>query len=144
MFVRISSVHLWGLALAIVSYVSPVCADAQQGLGSGVPGAPDVSVNPNYHVYRWVKDGISYLQLNDLKGGVLMAVEVVQDQLIVLPMGSLRAVPKNGRAVDQLEEGELVYGNSDATISVKGDTFEVTVACGNPADCSTAMMQPSP
>lgn len=57
------------------------------GLGQAWPNAADVSVSPHYHVYVFVRDGIRYIQVNDLNGTVRAAVAVADNVVLVLPVG---------------------------------------------------------
>lgn len=59
-----------------------------QGMGSSQPGVRDLSQNPNWHVYRFWKDGIEYLQVNDLGGNVRLGFGTANGLVIVLPMGT--------------------------------------------------------
>jgi hypothetical protein len=63
--------------------------DVGQGLGSAQPLASDVSLSPHFHVYRFIKQGIEYLQVNDTNGTVHVAMGTANGTLIVLPVGGL-------------------------------------------------------
>jgi hypothetical protein len=58
------------------------------GLGQAWPNAEDVSASPHYHVYVFVRDGIRYIQVNDLNGTVRGAVAVAGRVSWVLPVGT--------------------------------------------------------
>lgn len=58
------------------------------GLGQAWPNATDVSQNPHYHVYIFQKDGIKYIQVNDLNGRVLGAFATAGKEVIALPIGN--------------------------------------------------------
>lgn len=57
------------------------------GLGQSWPNATDVSVSPHYHVYVFLRDGIRYIQVNDLNGTVRGAIAEADHVVLVLPVG---------------------------------------------------------
>ncbi|KAF1008682.1 MAG: hypothetical protein GAK28_01110 [Luteibacter sp.] len=61
---------------------------ATTGLGSSWPNATDVSASPQYHVYRFERDGIRYIQINDATGTVRGAVAYIGGQILdlILPL----------------------------------------------------------
>lgn len=76
-------------AVAFAAFLS-TAAFAQApvtGLGQSWPNAADVSVSPHYHVYVFVRDGIRYIQINDLNGTVRAAAAIADDVVLVLPVG---------------------------------------------------------
>jgi hypothetical protein len=62
--------------------------DVGQGLGTAQPLTNDVSLSSHWHVYRFIKQGVEYLQVNDASGQVHMAIGTANGTLIVLPVGS--------------------------------------------------------
>jgi len=80
-----------GVAAMALTALLSTAAFAQApvtGLGQSWPNAADVSVSPHYHVYVFVRDGIRYIQVNDLNGTVRAAVAVADDVVLVLPVGA--------------------------------------------------------
>jgi hypothetical protein len=65
--------------------------DLIQGLGEEFPAARDLSRSENFHVYRFLKDGIAYVQINRLDGTVLTAVALAGQASFFLPVGELPA-----------------------------------------------------
>ncbi|WP_045758049.1 hypothetical protein [Xanthomonas albilineans] len=57
------------------------------GLGESAPKAPDLSLDPSWHIYEFQRDGVRYLQISDLTGTVRAAVGNISGMLWVLPMG---------------------------------------------------------
>jgi hypothetical protein len=58
------------------------------GLGQAWPNAADLSTSPAWHVYVFVKDGVEYVQVNDLNGTVHAAIGTAGGTTIVLPVGA--------------------------------------------------------
>lgn len=86
------------------------------GLGQAWPNAADVSVSPHYHVYVFVRDGIRYIQVNDLNGTVRAAVAVADRVVLVLPAGVDAAYVSTQRAQIPGAAGETVYRDSATQI----------------------------
>ncbi|WP_266159378.1 hypothetical protein [Dyella silvatica] len=63
-------------------------ATVSTGLGQAWPNAPDVSSSPRWHVYVFNRDGVRYIQVNDLNGKVRGAFAVAGGQYLSLPIGS--------------------------------------------------------
>lgn len=61
--------------------------EATIGLGEAYPDAPDLSANPTWKVYRFERDGIEYVQVNDQYGNVRAAVGMIGTTSWVLPIG---------------------------------------------------------
>jgi hypothetical protein len=81
---RTSAVSILFTALLSTSVFAQAPAT---GLGQAWPNATDVSVSPHYHVYVFVRDGIRYIQVNDLNGVVRGAVAMADNVVLVLPVG---------------------------------------------------------
>jgi hypothetical protein len=71
-----------GLSASAYAVESPAV-----GLGQAWPNAPDVSASTHWHVYVFVRDGVRYVQVNDLNGNVRGAFATANGQFLVLPMG---------------------------------------------------------
>lgn len=62
---------------------------AAQGLGQAHPSAVSMSHDPNWVVYGFERDGISYYQVNDLAGRVHVVVGRAGDMFWALPAGDV-------------------------------------------------------
>lgn len=60
---------------------------ASKGLGESAPAAQNLSIDPAWSVYQFERDGIAYLQINDVQGRVRVAVARAGDTAWVMPMG---------------------------------------------------------
>lgn len=101
----------------------------ETGLGQAWPNAQDVSQNPRYHVYIFQKQGVRYLQVNDLAGNVLAGFAVVgKDIILRLPMGQNSTVSSS--ATPQVSTAsttsQTVYKDASTTL---------LAACGDPWSC---------
>lgn len=125
-------------------------AGGAQGLGATQPAQADVSTNPQFHVYEWLRNGVAYVQVNDATGNVLMAVATGGGEVLVLPVGQPDAVQVVAPSINTA--GAVVYADGAVLIrqvstgyvvSASGlspatttSTAPLSAACGNPADCS--------
>ena len=116
------------------------------GLGQAWPNATDVSASPHFHVYVFVRDGIRYIQVNDLDGTVLGAVAVANNEVLILPLG----VDAQYVTTSQMESGSAKTA-SNAQNVYSDDATQVTAtpssngivrinigmnSCQDPTDCS--------
>lgn len=60
---------------------------AQRGLGQAQPVAVNLSLDPNWRLYGFQRDGISYYQINDLAGRVQVIIGNADDVFWALPAG---------------------------------------------------------
>lgn len=58
------------------------------GLGESFPDSPDLANHPSWSVYKFMRDGVEYVQINDQYGNVRAAVGMIETTLWVLPVGS--------------------------------------------------------
>lgn len=58
------------------------------GLGESFPNATDLANHPAWSVYKFVRDGVEYVQINDQYGNVRAAVGMIGSTAWVLPVGS--------------------------------------------------------
>ena len=119
------------------------------GLGQSWPNASDVSSSPRFHVYVFVKDGVRYVQVNDLNGKVRGAFAAANGQFLVLPIGSDAAHASAGPNASALTaaatgaNGETVYRDGDLRVTVtylaNGATAldAESTPCTDPVECST-------
>ncbi len=118
------------------------------GLGQSWPNAADVSVSPHYHVYVFVRDGIRYIQVNDLNGTVRGAVAMADRVVLVLPVGVDAPYVTTQHALVPVTHGETVYRDSATRITATPTNtgavqFDVitpaadpATICTNPAACT--------
>lgn len=64
---------------------------ARSGLGQAQPIAANLSLDPQWRLYGFQRDGISYFQVNDLAGRVQVIIGNADDAFWVLPAGESRA-----------------------------------------------------
>jgi hypothetical protein len=104
------------------------------GLGQSWPNTTDVSVSPHFHVYVFVRDGVRYIQINDLNGTVLGAVAVADHVVLVLPVGVDAAYV----TTSQSGGGEAVYRDATTQISaLAADHGAVGLNVANTDTCTT-------
>ena len=126
------------------------------GLGQSWPNATDVSVSPHYHVYVFAREGIRYIQINDLNGTVRGAVALADNVVLVLPVGAdaQYVTTQNGASLAGAGNAgatETVYGdgrtritatatNTGAVlINVAATPASMPTICTNPANCTGAV-----
>lgn len=139
------------IAFAAVFPASALAQAPTTGLGQAWPNATDVSVSPHYHVYVFVRDGIRYVQINDLNGTVRAAVAMADNVVLVLPVGVDAADVTTQHGIANAGTTETVYSDSStritATLTGTG-VVQINVAttpvvapaiCTNPANCSIAV-----
>lgn len=109
------------LQIALLVLASYGTAWAQQtpptaaGLGQSWPNAPDVSSSPQWHVYVFERDGVRFVQVNDLNGTVRGAFAVAGGQFLRLPIGtdsqfvSTPQQPRKTAAVTHTAPSQTVY-----------------------------------
>ena len=142
--------HVIAVAFAALFSASVLAQAPATGLGQAWPNATDVSASPHYHVYVFVRDGIHYVQINDLNGTVLAAVAVADNVVLVLPVGidAPYVTAQHGATSGHASTAEAVYSDSTtritATLTSTG-VVQINVAtipvvvpgiCTNPLNCS--------
>ncbi|WP_439444491.1 hypothetical protein ABWU93_11605 [Xanthomonas translucens pv. translucens] len=86
---------------------------ASKGLGESAPAAQNLYIDPAWSVYQFERDGITYLQINDVQGRVRAAVARAGDTAWVMPMG--RDVDKVRISSSSLL-GSVVYDSNDFVV----------------------------
>lgn len=92
---------------------------AAYGLGERHPAAKDLSSDPNWRVYGFERDGITYFQINDANGTVRAIVGNLGDQFWTLPGGISPhdvSVPGKHLALRVGAMGLELYRNSDFSL----------------------------
>jgi hypothetical protein len=121
------------------------------GLGQSWPNAADVSASPHYHVYVFARDGIRYIQVNDLNGTVRGAIAVADHVVLVLPVGvdasSVATAAPQSQARVPSDSGETVYRDgsvqlnatpqSTGAVQLTVTKLENDTTCTDPFNCTT-------
>lgn len=96
---------------------------AKRGLGQSQPMALDLSLDPNWRLYGFQRDGISYYQINDLAGRVQVIIGSADDVFWVLPAGESTAKVSLPTQHVQLPTGvtrSLVYRGAEFSLVLYG------------------------
>lgn len=148
---KISRLNMLTAALlAIGMSTAAVATDVpSSGLGQSWPNATDVSANPHWHVYVFVKDGVRYVQVNDTNGGVHGAVAAAGGEVLVLPIGSDAQNVTTSTTASTASSGETVYSDSSLTINAAVQPtgavqLRVVTDCHDPVECSTNIAPRNP
>ncbi len=134
------------LAMTLASTRVMAAGAGTTGLGQSWPNASDVSASTHWHVYLFERDGIRYVQINDLGGKVRAAFAASSGGFLGLPIGvdaSRVATPQQPLPAPANTVGEIVY--QDALVKVlvapqADGTTQVFVAdgdCKDPIECSS-------
>jgi hypothetical protein len=126
---------LAAVALVAGFGVAGVASADQAGLGSNWPNAQDVSSHASFHAYRWVQNGVEFIQVNGANGAPLAAIATDGQNVMVLPVGnpSIVTTAPQGAAV----QGATVYSDQAISIQATGSGLSVQpAACGDPIECS--------
>jgi hypothetical protein len=114
------------LAFALSTSALAAGPGPSSGLGESWPNATDVSTSPHWHVYVFQRDGIRYIQVNDLNGKVRAALAASNGEFLVLPIGadaehvstSQQSAAAN-TTTDTQAASEQVYNDGSVQLSVK-------------------------
>lgn len=81
-------------AVATAAEPTPPAGQVIQGLGERIPaGAKNISLSPQFKVYKFERDGVTYVQINSLQDEVLTALIVTPGVQQQLPIGSAAGTP---------------------------------------------------
>lgn len=122
-------------ACAVLLAGIPMVASAQKddshghelqahGLGQSKPSAPDLSHDPDWRVYRFERDGVSYFQVNDQAGGVHLIVGYIDGTFWTLPAGERPArvsLPMQPVALPGNALSTVVYDEPAFSIAAHGE-----------------------
>ncbi len=141
-----------GALLAIgLSGIAQATDAPSSGLGQSWPNATDVSVNPNWHVYVFEKDGVRYVQVNDSNGGVHGAIATAGGQVLVLPIGSdaQNVTTTTATTTTPSTSASTVYRDSKIAINAAVQPtgvvrLSVSSGCDDPVECNTHVAPSTP
>ncbi|WMJ68562.1 hypothetical protein [Stenotrophomonas sp. 24(2023)] len=97
---------------------------AKSGLGESLPAAVNLSVNPNWLVYGFEREGINYYQVNDLSGQVVLIVGNVDATFWTLPAGRNPArvsLPSRRLSLPEKAVRRVVFQNTEFSLVVHGE-----------------------
>lgn len=97
---------------------------ARSGLGESLPEATNLSLNPNWLVYGFERDGISYYQVNDLSGQVVLIVGNVDATFWTLPAGKSAAkvsLPSHRLSLPERVVRRVVFQSAQFLLVVYGE-----------------------
>jgi len=113
-----------GAALAVDSSVACCMSDpntspkAMSGLGQSAPLAANVSQLSAWNVFKFQRDGITYLQVNDRSGKVRVTIGNVDETFWALPVGTssdrvsvpgkVLSIPAGSRRAEVYNNGFMV------------------------------------
>jgi hypothetical protein len=147
LFRKTSFRHALWVGLAVMGLSAGVsAAPPQSGLGQQWPIASNVSSNPSWHVYVFEREGVRYVQINDIAGNVHAAFGTANDQYLVLPMGldaarvyvvAPNSVPANGVVVYQ-DAATQVISATDGTGASTWMLRSMQPVSSNATDCGSA------
>lgn len=103
---------------------------SSQGLGQSFPQSIDLSTDPLYQVYKFERDGVQYLQINDAAGVVRAAIGRIGDTLWVLPVGAdADRVDVPGTPTLAIGSGVVIYRGTGVEIrkyqGASGETWSI-------------------
>ncbi|HEX7815930.1 hypothetical protein [Dyella sp.] len=138
---------LAGLFATLLAGPAMAQQQSSAGLGNSWPSdTQDVSSNPNYHAYVWVKSGVKYIQINDASGHVLAAVASSNGQFLVLPMGLdsqyVQTAPAGSSTPTPPSNSVSVYHDDTVNVTASPQSNGSTAVmassiCNDPVECST-------
>jgi len=109
---------------------------AQAGLGESRPAATNLSADPNWLVYGFEREGITYYQVNDLSGQVLLIIGKVDATFWTLPAGKSPiavSLPSQRLALPEKSQRRVVLRQAEFSLVVYGDGSNATWAIELPA-----------
>mgnify|MGYP007011098452 CR=1 FL=1 len=97
----------------------PNTKPAASGMGLSAPLAADVSGDSAWHVYPFERDGIPYLQVNDLNGIARIAVGYADGVFWALPIGTDKvSTPLRPITAPAGSTRTVVYRSPDIEVAV--------------------------
>lgn len=116
------------------------------GLGQSWPNSTDVSASPRWHVYVFQRNGVRFVQVNDLNGKVRSAFAAASGSFLALPVGSDAAgvaTPDEPLPATGSTAGDIVYQDSSVKVLVAPQadgttkTYVASGDCHDPIECSS-------
>ncbi|WP_152593490.1 hypothetical protein [Stenotrophomonas maltophilia] len=113
---------------------SPLASAAvsKAGLGETNPAAADISADPAWQVYAFQRDGMVYLQVNDLTGQVKLIIGNAAGAYFALPAGksaALVSLPGQRLTVPSTAKRSEVYRAQDVVLvryaTADGDIWSI-------------------
>lgn len=139
-----------GLAAGLAS--TAMAASPNSGLGQAWPNAPDVSMNPHFHVYVFDFGGVRYIQVNDANGNVLGSIGSAGGAFITLPIGryaNLVDTPSQPTglptATQPAATPKPIYNDGTTAITatpLSNGSMQIHAAdaCGDPVTCNIKVL----
>lgn len=97
---------------------------AKSGMGESLPLASNLSMDSQWRVYGFERDGISYYQVNDAAGQVRVIVGKIDDQFFTLPAGrnpARTSLPFQRLALPANAVRREIYKRSEFSLAVYGE-----------------------
>ncbi|WP_266182227.1 hypothetical protein [Dyella humicola] len=144
-FARFAAVGLLVMASGISSAMA-TGGLSSTGLGQSWPNATDVSASPRWHVYVFQREGIRYIQVNDLNGKVRTAFAAASGNFLGLPVGvdsAGLATPQEPLPPPASKRGEIVYQDAAVKVFVAPQAdgtlrvFAASGDCTDPIECTS-------
>lgn len=119
------------LSVGVAFAASASQSEVANGLGSSWPNTTDVSTSPHWHVYVFTRDGIRYIQINDLNGTVRTAFAAANGEVLVLPMGADSqhvSVTKGVSTSSTSAATETVYSGNGVNVTIAPPSSKLAAA----------------
>jgi hypothetical protein len=137
-----------GLLVLTLASTRAMAGDGPEstGLGQSWPHVTDVSASPHWHVYVFERDGVRYIQINDLGGKVRAAFANSSGSFLGLPIGvdaSRLATPQQPLPIPASTAGDIVYQDASVKVLVApqadgtAQVFAADGDCKDPIECSS-------
>lgn len=125
------------IAFGLSSTAFAQTATPANGLGQSWPNATDLSASPAWHVYVFVKDGIKYVQVNDLNGTVHAAIGTAAGATIVLPIGADAQNVTTSAPSSSASSAVIVYKDASTTVTAVPQSNGATTFSAVPTAAET-------
>lgn len=102
---------------------------ANAGLGESRPVAVNLSVDPTWSVYAFQRDGVSYYQVNDVAGQVVLIVANIEATFWSLPAGKAPvrvSLPSQRLTIPESARRRVVFQASDFSLALYGEGAAAT------------------
>ena len=151
MYMKYKNFAMALLAVYSVACLFTVSAADAPSLGSNWPNSADVSRSSYHHVYRWQRQGVTYVQVNGPSGQPQMAIAYTPGGQLVLPVGdpdkvhvdlTTTAPPAGSQAVFDDGEVSIVEGATGFSVisspssASRIQAMDQSTCNGDPIECS--------